>query len=81
MKRKRCSEEKVILIPMEPEAGAPVSGLSHRYGIAKKTICRWKSKFGGMEVSEIERLRELEQENGWLERLIAEADLDKAALK
>ena len=52
-----------------------------RYGVAENTIYRWKSKFGGMEVSEAKRLRELEQENTRLKKLLAEAELDKAALK
>ena len=55
--------------------------LSRRYGVAENTIYRWKSKFGGMEVSEAKRLRELEQENAKLKRLLGEAELDKAALK
>ena len=55
--------------------------LSRRYGVAENTIYRWKSKFGGMEVSEAKRLRELEDENRRLKHLLAEAELDKAALK
>ena len=81
MKRKRYSEEKIISILKEHEAGAPVPDIARRHGIAENTIYRWKSKFGGMEVSEAKRLRELEQENAKLKRLLGEADLDKAALK
>lgn len=81
MKRKRYSEEKIISILKEHEAGASVADLSRRYGIVENTIYRWKSKFGGMEVSEARRLRDLEQENSRLKRLLAEAELDKAALK
>ena len=81
MKRKRYSEEKIISILKEHEAGASVPDLGRRYGIAENTIYRWKSKYGGMEVSEAKRLRELEQENSKLKRLLAEAELDKAALK
>ncbi len=81
MKRKRYSEEKIISILKEHEAGASVPDLSRRHGIAENTIYRWKSKFGGMEVSEAKRLRELEQENLRLKKLLAEAELDKAALK
>ena len=81
MKRKRYSEEKIISILKEHDAGASVPDLSRRYGIAENTIYRWKSKFGGMEVAEAKRLRELEEENRKLKHLLAEAELDKAALK
>jgi putative transposase len=81
LKRKRYSEEKIISILKEHEAGASVPDLSRRHGIAENTIYRWKSKFGGMEVSEAKRLRELEQENLLLKKLLAEAELDKSALK
>ena len=65
----------------EHEAGASVPELSRRHEVAENTIYRWKSKFGGMEISEAKRLRELEQENARLKKLLAEAELDKAALK
>ena len=81
MKRKRYTEEQIISILKEHEAGAPVPDLSRRHGVAENTIYRWKSKFGGMEVSEAKRLRELEDENRRLKHLLAEAELDKAALK
>ena len=81
MKRKRYSEEKTISILKEHEAGASVPDLSRRHGIVENTIYRWKSKYGGMEVSEAKRLRMLESENAKLKKLLAEAELDKAALK
>jgi putative transposase len=81
MKKKHYSEEKIIAILKEHEAGASVPDLSRRHGIAENTIYRWKSKFGGMEVSDAKRLRELQQENAKLKKLLAEAELDKAALK
>ncbi len=81
MKRKRYSEEKIISILKEHEAGTSVPDLSRRHGVVENTIYRWKSKYGGMEVSEARRLRELESENAKLKRLLAEAELDKAALK
>ena len=81
MKRKRYTEEKIISILKEHEAGASVPDLSRRYGIAESTIYCWKSKFGGMEVSDAKRLRELEAENRKLKRLLGEAELDKAAMK
>jgi putative transposase len=81
MKRKRYTAEQIISILKEHEAGASMPDLSRRHGVAENTIYRWKSKFGGMEVSEAKRLRDLEQENLKLKKLLAEAELDKAALK
>ena len=81
MKRKRYTEEQIIQILKEHEAGATAGELSRRHGVSEQSIYRWKSKFGGMELSEAKRLRELEQENSRLKKLLAEAELDKAALK
>jgi putative transposase len=81
MKRKKYSEEKIISILKEHEAGASAKDLSRRHGVAENTVYRWKAKFGGMEVSEARRLREIEAENFRLKRLLGEAELDKAALK
>ena len=81
MKRKHYTAEKIIAMLQEHEAGASVPELSRRHGVAENTIYRWKSKFGGMEVSEAKRLCELEAENSKLKRLLAESMLDNAALK
>jgi putative transposase len=81
MKRKRYTEEQIISILKQHEAGRTMVDLAREYGIAENTLYRWKSKFGGMEVSEAKRLRELEAENTRLKRLLAEAELDKAAMK
>jgi putative transposase len=81
MKRKRYSDEKIICILKEHEAGASAEDLSRRHGVAESTMNRWKAKFGGMGVTEARRLRELEAEILKLNRLLAEAELDKAALK
>jgi putative transposase len=81
MKRKRYREGKIISILKEHEAGATVRDLSRRHGVSENTIHRWKAKFGGMDVADAKRLRALEQENQKLKRLLAEAELDKAALK
>lgn len=81
MKRKQHTEEQIISILKEHEAGVSVPDLAHRHGVSENTIYRWKSNFDGMEVSEAKRLRELEAENAKLKRLLAEAELDKAALK
>ena len=81
MKRKHYSEEKIISILKQHEAGRSMVDLARKHGIAQNTLYRWKSKYGGMEVSEAKRLRELEAENAKLKRLLAEAELDKAAMK
>jgi putative transposase len=81
MKRKRFTEEQIIAILKEHEAGIRTPDLARRHGVCENTIYRWKSKYGGMEVSEAKRLRELEAENTKLKRLLAETMLDNAALK
>ena len=81
MKRKRYSEAQIIAILKEHEAGAALKDSARRHGAAANTVQRWKGKVGGMEVSDAKRLRELEQENSRLKRLLAEPELDKAALK
>ncbi len=81
MKRKRYTEEQIISILKEQEAGASVLDLARRHGVAENTIYRWKSEYGAMEVSGAKQLRELEQENARLQKLLSEAELDKAALK
>jgi putative transposase len=81
MKRKRYSEGQIISILKEHQVGASVPDLARRHGVVENTIYRWKSKYGGMEIAEARRLRDLEQENARLKRLLAEAELDKAALK
>ena len=81
MKRKGYTEEQIISLLKEHEAGTSVPELSRRHGIVENTIYRWKAKFDGMEVSDAKRLRELETENAKLKRLYADAMLDNAALK
>lgn len=81
MKKKRFSEEQIISILKEHEAGAKMADLARRHGVAENTLYRWKAKFGGMDVSEARRLRELEGENAKLKRLLADAMLDNSALK
>ena len=80
MKRARFSEEQIIGILRENEAGAKAGELARKHGVSEGTIYAWKAKFGGMSVSDAQRLRTLEEENGKLKRLLAEAMLDKAAL-
>ena len=81
MKRWRFSEEQIIGVLKEHEAGMPTAELCRRHGISAATFYKWKSKFGGMEVSEAKRLRALEDENAKLKKLLAEAMLDIAVLK
>ena len=81
MKRKRCSEEQIISILKEHEAGMPAQEVIRKHGIANGTFYRWKEKFSGMEISDVKRLRELEAENAKLKRLLAETRLDKTALE
>jgi putative transposase len=65
----------------EAEAGAKTADLARRYGVSEATLYNWKAKYGGLEVSEAKRLRALEEENGRLKRLLADAMLDNAGLK
>jgi len=81
MKRTRFSEEQIIGVLKEAEAGAKTADLARRHGVSEATIYNWKSKYGGLEVSEARRLKELESENAKLKRLLADAMLDQAALK
>lgn len=81
MKRKNYTEEQIIGMLKEHEAGMTIEDLSRKHGVAKSSLQRWKSKYGGMEVSEAKRLRELEAENARLKKLLAETMLDNAALK
>ena len=80
MKRARFTEEQIIAILRENDAGAKVGELARKHGISEGTIYAWKAKFGGMSVSEAQRLRTLEDENRRLKSLLADAMLDKAAL-
>ena len=81
MKRKRFTEEQIVGVLREHEAGGRTREICRRHGISEQTFYRWRSKYGGMEVAGTRRLRELEAENGKLKRLLAEAHLDNAALK
>ena len=79
--KKRFSEEQIIRILKEAEAGAKTGDLCRRHGISQGTFYNWKAKFGGMDVSDARRLKALEDENGKLKRLLADAMLDNTALK
>ena len=81
MKRNRFTEEQIIGILKEHEAGVLVADLCRKHGVSDASIYKWKAKFGGMDVSEAKRLRSLEDENAKLKRLLADAMLDNVALK
>ena len=81
MKRKRFSEEQILAILKELEAGAIGREVCRRHGISEQTLYRWKAKFGGMSVSDAKRLKQLESENAKLKKLVAELTLDKEALR
>lgn len=81
MKRSRFSEEQIIAILKEQEAGMATTEVCRRHGISTATFYNWKAKYGGLEVSEARRLRSLEEENARLKKLLAEAMLDNAVLK
>lgn len=81
MKRSRFNEEQIIGILKEQEGGMPTAEVCRRHGISSATFYKWKSKFGGLEVSEARRLRSLEEENSRLKKLLAEAMLDNSVLK
>jgi len=81
MKRSRFSEEQIIAVLKEQEAGMPTAEVCRRHGISSATFYKWKSMFGGLEVSDARRPRTLEQENSRLKKLLAEAMLDNVVLK
>lgn len=81
MKRSRFTEDQIIAILREQEAGGTTADVCRRHGISSATFYAWKAKYGGLEVSEARRLKALEDENAKLKKLLAEAMLDNGALK
>jgi putative transposase len=81
MKKSRFTEEQIIGFLKQAEAGVPIKELCRKGGFSDATFYKWRARFGGMEVADAKRLRELESENAKLKRLLAEAHLDMHALK
>jgi putative transposase len=81
MRGKRYTEEQIIGVLKEAEAGVPINDLSRKYGVHQATLYNWKAKYGGLTVSEAKRLRSLEDENRRLKNIVADLTLDNQALK
>lgn len=81
MRSKRFTDEQIVAILKEAEAGTAVTKLARRHGVSKNTIYHWRKKFGGMDVSDARRLRQLEEENARLKKIVAEQALDNEALR
>ncbi|MEL6451611.1 MAG: transposase [Pseudomonadota bacterium] len=81
MKRKRFTEEQIIGVLKESEAGAKTDEICRRHGISSATFYNWRKKYGGMDPSEAKRLRELEVENAKLKRIVADQMLDMTSMK
>ena len=81
MKKARFTEEQIIAILREHEAGSATADVCRKHGISSATFYKWKAKYGGLDVSEARRLRALEDENRRLKKLLAETMLDNAMLK
>lgn len=81
MKKTRFSEEQIIAVLREQEAGIKTADVCRKHGISSATLYAWKAKYGGMDVSQARKLKVLEEENSRLKRLLADAMLDNAVLK
>jgi len=81
LKKSRFTESQIVAVLKEGETGVPVAELCRKHGISSATYYQWKSKYSGVQVSELQRLRELEAENAKLKRMFADMALENAAIK
>jgi putative transposase len=81
MRRRRYTEEQILRILKEAEAGKPLATLLRTYGISKESFYRWRRKYGGMQLDEMKKMKALEEENRRLKKLVADLSLDKQALQ
>ena len=81
MKKKRFSESKILSILHQQEAGKSVKDISREHGISEATFYNWKAKYGGMQISEVKRIKDLEEENSRLKRIVANLTLENDAVR
>ena len=81
MRKSKFSESQIVGILKDAESGVPVAELLRKYGVSKATFFKWRSKYGGVSISDVKRLRELETENAKLKRMYADLALENAAIK